>query len=164
MLQPWLSAPCRCRACSRSRRRAARRDCAALAPTGCPCSSSCQQRERRPQLSDATNGARAKFAVRDVTARLGTRGVPVLLIMALGGGVDLVNGGREAGDRWVSEFTAKCYHQTCDEWHEEWDLRGAAQDVDLLYIIGKELAFGERWPVCLPESEFKALRPDLSSK
>ena len=60
---------------------------------------------------------------------LAKRGVPVLLLMALGGGVDLVDGGREAGDRWVSEFTARCYHQTCDEWRPDWDLRGAAQDV-----------------------------------
>lgn len=86
------------------------------------------------------------------------RGVPVLIIMALGGGVDLVNGGREAGDRWVSEFTANCYHQTCDEWRDDFDMRGAAQDVALLYTIGRELAFGTRWPSWRVESEFHALR------
>ena len=59
------------------------------------------------------------------------RGVPVLLLMALGGGVDLVEGGRERGDHWVSEYTANCYHQTCDEWSPDWDLSGAAQDVGL---------------------------------
>ena len=70
--------------------------------------------------------------------------MPVLLLMALGGGVDLVNGGREAGDRWVSDFTAHCYHQTCDEWSPDWDLRGAAQDVSLAYRIGRELANSPR--------------------
>ena len=86
------------------------------------------------------------------------RGVPVLLIMALGGGVDLVNGGREAGDRWVSDFTANCYHQACDEWSPDWDLRGAAQDVALFHILGRELAFGSDWPEWKPQSEFTALR------
>jgi Zn-dependent M28 family amino/carboxypeptidase len=86
------------------------------------------------------------------------RGVPVLLLMALGGGVDLVNGGREAGDRWVTEFTANCYHQTCDEWRPDLDFSGAAQDVALFHDIGRELAFGGDWPDWYPGSEFRAIR------
>lgn len=86
------------------------------------------------------------------------RGVPVLLLMALGGGADLVEGGREAGDRWVSEFTANCYHQTCDEWSPDWDLRGAAQDVALAYRIGRELAFSRQWPQWREASEFREVR------
>ncbi|HEX2762646.1 MAG TPA: M28 family metallopeptidase [Allosphingosinicella sp.] len=91
------------------------------------------------------------------------RGVPVLLIMALGGGVDLVNGGRAAGDRWVSEFTANCYHQTCDEWRPDWDLRGAAQDVALLYAIGRDLAFSTEWPRWNQASEFREIRERTAS-
>jgi Zn-dependent M28 family amino/carboxypeptidase len=86
------------------------------------------------------------------------RGVPVLLLMALGGGPDLVDGGREAGDRWVSAFTANCYHQGCDEWSADWDLRGAAQDVALAYRIGRDLAFSSRWPEWRGSSEFRAVR------
>ena len=86
------------------------------------------------------------------------RGVPVLVLMALGGGVDLVNGGREAGDRWVTDFTSKCYHQTCDEWRADWDLRGAAQDVGLFYTIGRDLAFSRNWPAWRKDSEFQAIR------
>ena len=86
------------------------------------------------------------------------RGVPVLLLMALGGGADLVNGGREAGDRWVSDFTAHCYHQTCDEWSPNWDLRGAAQDVSLAWRIGRELANSRAWPQWRQGSEFRAVR------
>jgi Zn-dependent M28 family amino/carboxypeptidase len=91
------------------------------------------------------------------------RGVPVLLIMALGGGVDLVNGGREAGNRWVSEFTANCYHQACDEWRADMDFRGAAQDVALLYAIGRKLANGSQWPEWRTDSEFAALRAESSA-
>jgi Zn-dependent M28 family amino/carboxypeptidase len=86
------------------------------------------------------------------------RGVPVLLLMALGGGVDLVKGGREAGDRWVTEFTANCYHQTCDEWRPDLDLAGAARDVALFHDIGRELAFGRDWPEWNQGSEFRAIR------
>jgi Zn-dependent M28 family amino/carboxypeptidase len=91
------------------------------------------------------------------------RGVPVLLLMALGGGVDLVNGGRERGDRWVTDFTANCYHQTCDEWSPDLDLSGAAQDVSLFYDIGRELAFGRAWPQWNAGSEFRAIRERTAS-
>jgi Zn-dependent M28 family amino/carboxypeptidase len=86
------------------------------------------------------------------------RGVPVLLLMALGAGPDLVKGGRAAGDAWVSDYTAHCYHQTCDEWRPDWDLRGAAQDVALAYAIGRELAFSRDWPAWKPSSEFRPVR------
>ena len=86
------------------------------------------------------------------------RGVPVFLLMALGGGVDLVEGGREAGDRWVTEFTANCYHQTCDEWRPDLDFRGAAQDVALFYDVGRGLAFGRDWPGWKAGSEFREIR------
>jgi Zn-dependent M28 family amino/carboxypeptidase len=95
---------------------------------------------------------------------LAKRGVPVLLLMALGGGVDLVTGGREAGDRWVADFTARCYHQTCDEWSPAWDLRGAAQDVALAYAIGREIAFSRAWPQWRPESEFRAVRQQSAAR
>ena len=94
---------------------------------------------------------------------LAKRGVPVLLIMGIGGGADLVNGGREAGNRWVEEYTANCYHQTCDEWRPDWDLRGAAQDVALLYQMGREFAFSRRWPQWRQGSEFKEVRDRSAS-
>ncbi|MET0405816.1 MAG: M28 family metallopeptidase [Cystobacter sp.] len=91
------------------------------------------------------------------------RGVPVLLLMGLGGGNDLVEGGREAGDRWVADYTARCYHQPCDNWSPDWDLRGAAQDVELLYELGRELALSARWPEWKPDSEFKNIRDKSSA-
>jgi Zn-dependent M28 family amino/carboxypeptidase len=91
------------------------------------------------------------------------RGVPVVLLMALGAGPDLVKGGRAAGDAWVSDYTAHCYHQTCDEWRADWDLRGAAQDVALAYAIGRELAFSRAWPQWKPSSEFRPLRMQSSA-
>jgi len=89
---------------------------------------------------------------------LAKRGVPTLLLMGIGGGVDLISGGRRAGDAWVSDYTAHCYHQTCDTWSPSWNLRGAAQDVDLFYRVGLELGNSRRWPEWRPTSEFKAIR------
>lgn len=89
---------------------------------------------------------------------LAKRGVPTLLLMGIGGGVDLIRGGRSAGDAWVSDYTAHCYHQTCDTWSQNWDLRGAAQDVDLFYRVGMELADSRRWPEWHATSEFKRIR------
>ncbi|MGB5102289.1 MAG: M28 family metallopeptidase [Steroidobacteraceae bacterium] len=89
---------------------------------------------------------------------LARRGVPALLLMAIGGGADLVQGGREAGDRWVSEFTANCYHQPCDAWRADWDLRGAVQDVALVHEMSRRLANSRDWPEWQEGSEFKAVR------
>jgi len=89
---------------------------------------------------------------------LAKRGVPTVLLMGAGGGVDLVNGGRVAGDKWVSDYTAHCYHQTCDLWSADWDLRGAAADVNLFYAMGAKLADSREWPTWNATSEFKPVR------
>ncbi|MDB5423509.1 MAG: peptidase [Phenylobacterium sp.] len=92
------------------------------------------------------------------------RGVPTLLLMGIGGGPDLVVGGRAAGDAWVSEYTARCYHQACDNWTPAWDLRGAAADVALLLDAGGKLANSTSWPDWNPGSEFKAVRAQSAAQ
>ncbi|MDH5227824.1 MAG: peptidase M20, partial [Gammaproteobacteria bacterium] len=87
-----------------------------------------------------------------------------LLLMGIGGGHDMVVGGREAGDRWVAEFTDRCYHQACDRWSADWDLRGAAQDVTLVYEMAKELANSRTWPQWHAGTEFKATRDATDSR
>src|SRR5438309_1348047 len=86
------------------------------------------------------------------------RGVPVLLDMALAGAYDMRDGGRPAGEKWLSSFTATCYHQTCDAWSPTWDLRGAAQEAELFYAIGARLANSRAWPRWDPSSEFATVR------
>jgi Zn-dependent M28 family amino/carboxypeptidase len=94
---------------------------------------------------------------------LAKRGVPVLLDMALAGAYDMQNGGREAGEKWLSDFTANCYHQTCDSWSPSWDLRGAAQEASLFYDIGLRLANSREWPTWYPSSEFRKVREESAS-
>jgi Zn-dependent M28 family amino/carboxypeptidase len=86
------------------------------------------------------------------------RGVPVLLDMALAGAYDLENGGRPAGERWLDDFTARCYHQTCDAWSANWNLEGAAQEAELYYAIAKRLANSRDWPQWNASSEFAKVR------
>lgn len=88
---------------------------------------------------------------------LARRGVPVLLLMAMSGGADLVEGGREAGNKWLENYM-RCYHQTCDVWDANWDLRGAVQDVELFRTIGWELANSRTWPQWREDSEFYSVR------
>lgn len=88
---------------------------------------------------------------------LARQGVPVLLLMAMSGGADLVVGGRDAGNRWLEAYM-RCYHQPCDRWSADWDLRGAAQDIELFHVIGRELANSQRWPAWRAGSEFEATR------
>jgi Zn-dependent M28 family amino/carboxypeptidase len=86
------------------------------------------------------------------------RGVPVLLMMGIAGASDLVNGGKTAGQKWVDDYTGKCYHQACDAWDASWNLDGAVQDIQIFYRIGDELARSAKWPQWKPDSEFKAIR------
>lgn len=88
---------------------------------------------------------------------LARNGVPVLLLMAISGAADMREGGREAGNRWLEGYM-RCYHQPCDAWDASLDFRGAAQDVELFHIIGKDLAKSTRWPQWRPGSEFHAVR------
>jgi hypothetical protein len=85
-------------------------------------------------------------------------GVPVLLIMQIAGAADLVDGGRAAGKQWIDDYIGNCYHQTCDAWDPDWDLRGAAQDIELFRMIIEDLGNSRRWPDWRTGSELKAVR------
>ena len=93
---------------------------------------------------------------------LAKRGVPTLLLMAISGAPDLVTGGRTAGQAWLDGYM-KCYHQTCDAWSADWDLRGAADDVDLVYSVARTLAEGRAWPTWRAGSEFKSVRDETAA-
>jgi Zn-dependent M28 family amino/carboxypeptidase len=91
------------------------------------------------------------------------RGVPVLLDMALAGAYEMVEGGRPAGEKWLSDFTSTCYHQTCDAWSPKWDLRGAAQEAQMFYAIGARLANSREWPRWNATSEFAKVRAESAA-
>lgn len=94
---------------------------------------------------------------------LARRGVPTLLLMAISGAPDLVQGGRAAGQAWLDGYM-RCYHQTCDAWDAGWDLSGAAADVDLARRVGMTLANGRQWPEWSAGSEFRAVRAESAAE
>lgn len=91
---------------------------------------------------------------------LARQGVPVLLLMGIAGGADLLEGGRAAGDQWIADYTDNCYHQTCDAWSADWDLRGAVEDIELFHTILRDLGDSTRWPQLKSSSEFSAIRAE----
>nr|WP_139064381.1 M28 family metallopeptidase [Gluconobacter morbifer] len=84
-------------------------------------------------------------------------GVPVLAVMDMAGKFDLLKGGTEAGGQWLTAYMA-CYHQPCDAWSPNWDVRGAAQDAEAVRLVGSKLAFSHQWPVWKKGSEFASIR------
>ena len=89
------------------------------------------------------------------------RGVPAI---SFGSGRDLVDGGRERGDALAKDYTANRYHQPGDEWSADWDLSGMAQDVSLLYDLGRDLANSREWPNWSQDSEFRAERDKTAAQ
>jgi Zn-dependent M28 family amino/carboxypeptidase len=58
----------------------------------------------------------------------------------------------------ADEFDLRDYHQVSDQVQADWDLAGAAQDVQLLFQVGYEVANGDKFPEWKPGNEFKPKR------
>lgn len=56
------------------------------------------------------------------------------------------------------DYVANRYHKPSDEWTPEWVMDGAATDVDLLYLVGRDLADSRDWPEWTAGAEFEAAR------
>ncbi len=65
------------------------------------------------------------------------------------------------GEAKMEEFVAKHYHQPSDEVQPDWDLSGAAQDVQAIFEVGYVVANAEKFPEWKPGNEFKAKRDEM---
>ncbi len=83
------------------------------------------------------------------------KGVPVLAFRA---GRDLVQGGKAAGNAAIEDYNASRYHQTSDEFDPAWDMVGAAQEGQIAYELGRDLANSRRWPSWNKGVEYKPIR------
>ena len=68
------------------------------------------------------------------------------------------------GQQKRDEYTANDYHKPSDEVKPDWDLTGAAEDLDLLYLVGREVANAATYPEWKPSSEFRARRQAMLQK
>ncbi len=69
--------------------------------------------------------------------------------------------GKEAGYgiKMAEDYTKNNYHRPSDEYDPAtWRLDGAIDDIQLLFKIGRRLAFSHEWPSWKNGSEFKAVR------
>lgn len=83
-------------------------------------------------------------------------GIPALYVDP---GNDHVTGGVEYGEKMSADYTANRYHQPADEYDATtWRLDGALEDLQLLYEVGRRLAFESSWPQWREGSEFRAIR------
>ena len=82
-------------------------------------------------------------------------GVPMI---SPGGGYDLINGGKEAGQAVRDDYRKNRYHQPNDEWSAAWDLSGNVADLQVFYAVGLKLANSGVWPNWYKDSEFRATR------
>jgi len=82
-------------------------------------------------------------------------GVPALFAR---GGLDLVEGGVEAGKKADETYLARLYHKPQDQWSTAFKADGVALDAALMFAVGQTLANGTQWPAWKPGAEFKAIR------
>ena len=86
---------------------------------------------------------------------LAKKGVPAL---SAGGGSTWLNAEQKAIGDEVSALVAKCYHQTCDEYNENWDWQGMVAELQVFFETGLMLSNSKDWPNWREGSEFKATR------
>jgi len=83
-------------------------------------------------------------------------GVPALTTSS---GTDHVEKGNAYGKAFHDEYTDHLYHQPSDEYDpKRWNLDGAMEDLELLFRVGRRIAFDKEWPKWKEGSEFRAKR------
>jgi Zn-dependent M28 family amino/carboxypeptidase len=86
------------------------------------------------------------------------KGVPALYTDT---GIDFVGKPPEYSQQKRDEYTNKDYHAPSDEVKPDWDLSGAAEDAQLLFLVGYNVANAGKFPEWKPGNEFKATREKL---
>lgn len=86
---------------------------------------------------------------------LAKKGVPMLYFDS---GSDSFEHGREWAQKKGEEYTAHAYHKPDDEYDPQWNLKGAAMDLQLGLQLGLELANSRDWPNWYEGNEFRAIR------
>ena len=86
---------------------------------------------------------------------LAKRGVPMFYVK---NGLDLVNGGRDAGRAWETAYRSNAYHGPNDEYDPAWDWSGIMQDLQLYYRLSRMLAETSDWPNWYSQDEFRRIR------
>jgi Zn-dependent M28 family amino/carboxypeptidase len=87
-------------------------------------------------------------------------GVPAMLASS---GLDLLNGGKAAGQAAAADYTAHHYHTPNDVFDPNWDYSGILEDTQALYLLGQKLSEDGVWPQWYADSPFKAKRAEATN-
>jgi Zn-dependent M28 family amino/carboxypeptidase len=115
-----------------------------------------QQRVLRPD-PESEKG----FYYRSDHFNFAKKGVPALYIDT---GIDFVGKPAAYSQQKRDEYTNKDYHAPSDEVKPDWDLSGAAQDAQMLFLVGYNVANAGKFPDWKPGNEFKATRDAMLKK
>ena len=85
-------------------------------------------------------------------------GVPALLASS---GLDLLDGGKAAGQKAADDYTAHRYHTPNDVFNPHWDYSGILEDTQALYELGQDLSRPGVWPDWYANSPFRAKREKM---
>ncbi len=83
------------------------------------------------------------------------QGVPALNTE---GGIEYIGKPADYGKKTRDEYTNNDYHGVTDEVKPNWDLAGAVEDLHALFVVGFNVANGNKWPEWKDGTEFKAKR------
>ena len=86
------------------------------------------------------------------------QGVPALYTDT---GIDYIGKPPEYSKQKRDEYTEKDYHAPSDEVKPDWDLSGASEDAQLLYVVGYRVANAGKFPEWKPGNEFRAKREQM---
>jgi Zn-dependent M28 family amino/carboxypeptidase len=89
------------------------------------------------------------------------QGVPALYTDT---GIEFVGKPAEYSQQKRDEYTSKDYHAPSDQVKPDWDLSGAAEDAQLLFLVGYNVANAAKFPEWKPGNEFKATRDTMLKK
>lgn len=82
-------------------------------------------------------------------------GVPAIYLHS---GTSVVGRPDDWGRRELEQWIEKHYHQPSDEYNPNWDLSGAVEDAQLLFIVGNMIANQKAMPAWKRSDEFEAAR------
>ncbi len=79
------------------------------------------------------------------------------------GGQQFIGKAADWGNEKSKSYGANDYHKPSDEVRPDWDLSGAALDLQLLFDVGARLSGDGPWPAWKAGSEFKVIREGVST-
>ena len=73
-------------------------------------------------------------------------------------GTDVIGKDADYGKKLDDEYRDKHYHRPSDEYSKDWNLEGAIEDLQLMFMVAKRISAEEKWPEWKQGSEFRDIR------